>query len=162
RIQATLDQVDVRLGRPPAAAAFTAPPAARTVAAALFFSLVLAGQFGLALLPVAATLVRPTAALMAATGAMALARALLAIGDTTLPITWAGVAGSVIAAFVLLAMAIKTTRALAKRETRRPLVEIRVEKAALLLLCAAAAIFGAALIQQAPSAPRELIGDAAT
>src|SRR5262249_20089270 len=76
--------------------------------------------------------------------------------------SWAGVAGSVIAALALLAIAVRTARASTKRERQRLPVEMRIEKVTLLLLGAAAALFGAALIQQAPSAPRALVGDAAT
>jgi heat shock protein HtpX len=79
-VQAALDRVDVKLGHRHSAAPVAGATAVRWLALALLVSLGAAGELGVALLPIALLLVRPTlTAAVAATAAIALARVLLAL-----------------------------------------------------------------------------------
>ena len=78
-VQEMLDLVDVRFGARTQTGIHSA--VVQLVAAALLLSLLLAGQFGVVLLPVALAAFRPAAATLAAAGVMALARVLLAAGE---------------------------------------------------------------------------------
>jgi Zn-dependent protease with chaperone function len=80
RVQRALDVVDVRLGK---AAAPTIGVPVKVVALAAFSALMIAGQAGITLVPIAIAMWKPSAASLAALGAMSLVRATLGLLEGT-------------------------------------------------------------------------------
>lgn len=79
-IQATLDRVDVKLGRRRAAVAPAGASLVRWLTLALLVLLTVGGELGIALIPILIVLVRPTmSAAVAATAALAIAHLLVAL-----------------------------------------------------------------------------------
>ena len=79
-LQAALDRIDIKLGQRRPATTVAGATTVRWLALALLVVLSIAGDLGIALLPIALLLVRPTLnAAVAATAAIAIARVLLAL-----------------------------------------------------------------------------------
>lgn len=79
-IQAVLDMVDGKLGKPPSAVAAVGTTLTRWYALTILVTLLIAGELGVALVPILLVVFRPTlSAALAATAAIAIERVLLAL-----------------------------------------------------------------------------------
>jgi Zn-dependent protease with chaperone function len=121
-VQAALDLVDVRLGHRRAAAVPASAPAVRWLTLALLVALAMAGELGVAVIPVLFVLLRPTlTAAMAATSAIALAR--LVVGARAIawadPIRQLAAIGAAATAIALIVVAVRRARAGASRGAPR-------------------------------------------
>ena len=152
RVQRSLDVVDLRLGK---AAAPTIGVPAKVVALAAFSALMIAGQAGIALVPVAIAMWKPTAASLAALGAMSLVRATLGLLEGT---SWfdeqIGQIG-LVALIVVGAFAIYGAWRLVRQgETKA------YTRPTLIALTALVAVVGVAVIAQAIKAQGSVAGSA--
>ena len=159
-VQAALDLVDVRLGHRRAAAVPASAPAVRWLALALLVALAMAGELGVAVIPVLFLLFRPTlTAALAATGAISVAR--LLIGARAIawadPIRQLAALGAGAIAIALIAVAVRRARAEGSRGTPS-----RVTREAWLLVAALAAFVALVVSAVAPLAierPSSLVGN---
>ena len=159
-LQAALDKVDVKLGQRRATAAPASAPAVRWLALALLVTLAVAGELGVALLPLIVVLIRPTlTAAVAATAAIALARVVVAVRAIAWadPIRQLAALGAVSVAVTLIVLAARRARVDANRGAPR-----RITRGAWLLiglLAGAVGLTGLALAQLAGDRPASLIGN---
>jgi len=143
-VQRALDIVDVRLGRRTAAPRLLATLPARLLAVALVYALAMGGELGVVLLPAILVLVRPTTAAIAATGAMALVRSLVALanGQANGTLQTIGLIAAAVAAAALCVIAVMRSHAARRLNRRR--AEARADEWPAARLCVV--VLGAAAV----------------
>jgi heat shock protein HtpX len=158
-LQAALDKVDLKLGHRRAAAAPASAPAVRWLALALLVTLTMAGELGLALIPLIVVLARPAlTAAVAAAAAIALGRLLLAVRAIGWadPVRQLAALAAACVAVTLIVLAARRARVDASRGAGR-----RVTREAWLITGVLAAMAGLMALGVAPTAmkrPTSLIG----
>jgi hypothetical protein len=159
-IQGALDKVDVKLGQRRSTTAPASAPAVRWLALALLIMLAMAGELGLALIPLIVVLIRPTlTAAVAATGSIALARVIVAARSIAWadPVRQLAALGATSIAVSLIALAVRRARLDLKRGATH-----RVRREAWAVIGVLAAVVVLATLGIAPLAserPASLIGN---
>ena len=159
-IQGALDKVDVKLGLRRPMTAPASAPAVRWLALALLIMLAMAGELGLALIPLIVVLIRPTlTAAVAATASIALARVIVAARAIAWadPVRQLAALGAMSIAVSLIVLAARRTRLDLKRGATH-----RVRREAWALIGVLAAVVILATLGIAPLAgdrPASLIGN---
>ena len=141
RIQRSLDVVDLRLGK---AAAPTIGIPAKVVALAAFCALMIAGQAGITLVPIAIAMWKPGAAALAALGAMSVVRATLGLLEGT---SWFDQQIGQIGLFALIgvgAFAIYSAWRLVRQGETKPYARVTLIALAVLVAMAALAVLAQA------------------
>jgi hypothetical protein len=152
--------VDIKLGQRRAAVAPASAPAVRWLALALLIMLAMAGELGLAIIPLIAVLIRPTlTAAVAATASVALARVVVAARAIAWadPVRQLAALGAVSIAVALIVLAARRTRLDVSRGAAH-----RIAREAWVLIGLLAAVVVLATLGIAPLAtqrPASLIGN---
>ena len=159
-LQVALDKVDVKLGQRRPAAAPPSAPAVRWLTLALLVTLTMAGELGLAVIPLIVVLIRPTlTAAVAATASIALARVIVAARAISWadPVRQLAALGAVSISITLIVLAARRTRVDASRGATH-----RVAREAWAVVGILAGVVLLAALGLAPLAserPASLIGD---